>query len=302
MAIAAFPADDAAPLAGIRVVDLTRLLPGAYATRQLAALGAEIIKIEEPRGGDPMRTLGPAYFESLNAGKKSVTLDLRSAEGHRILTRLLATADVAVDSFRPSTAKRLGVDASTLRAGNPRLVCASMIGFPRTSARAGQPAHDINYQSLAGLLRPPRTPGPLVADIRAAMQTAVAIVAALLRRERTGSGAAIDVPLSDAAREWAAFPSTDDFESACYALYETSDGRWIALGALEKKFWLVFCERIGRPDFVPLQHARRFDEVRAVMRSRTLREWLELFDGVDTCVTPVLERLSEFSPSTAHGS
>ncbi len=278
------------PLDGIRVLDLTRLLPGAYATKLLADRGAEVIKIEAPRGGDTMRTLGAAYFDALNRGKKSVTLDLRSAEAAAILDALLATADVLVDSFRPSTAARLRVDAATLRPRHPRLICASMIGFPRDSDRALQAAHDINYQSLAGLLRPPALPGPLVADIGGAMQTTIAILAAIVERERTGVGAAIDVPLSEAACEWTIFPSTSDFDSACYTLYETADGAWLALGALEEKFWHAFCTRLERPDFLPLQHARRFDEIRAVMRTKTRDEWLARFDGVDTCLTPVMER------------
>ena len=284
-------------LDGIRVVDLTRLLPGAYATKLLADRGAEVIKIEDPRGGDTMRTLGASYFDALNRGKKSVTLDLRSPDAPAILHALVATADVSVDSFRPSTAVRLGVDAATLRRDHPRLVVASMIGFPRGSARAEQPAHDINYQALAGLLRPPMVPGPLVADIGAAMQTAIAILAAIVERQRTGVGSAIDVPLSEAARDWALFPSTGDFESACYALYETADGGWLALGALEEKFWRAFCARLERPDFVPLQHARRFDEIRAVMRTKTRDEWLARFEGVDTCLTPVADRGSERAAS-----
>jgi len=304
------------PLDGVRIVDLTRLLPGAYATLVLANLGAEVIKIEEPRRGDTMRTLGAAYFDALNRGKKSVALDLKSPDDRRVLDALLATADVAVDSFRPSTAKRLRVDADTLRPKHPRLICASMIGFPRNGARAEQPAHDINYQALAGLLargatRAPRAdvasfapnsstdapvmPGPLVADVGAAMQTTIEILAALVERQRTGVGRAIDVPLSEAARAWTLFPSTRDFESACYTLYETADGAWLALGALEEKFWTAFCHRLGRPDFVPLQHARQFDEIRAVMRTKTRDEWLAWFDGVDTCLTPVVERSAEAS-------
>ena len=294
-----------APLDGVRVLDLTRLLPGAYATLLLADRGAEVVKLEDPRGGDTMRTIGAPFFDRVNRGKKSVTLDLKSPDAAPVLDALLATADVLVDSFRPSTAKRLRVDAATLRANYPRLICASMIGFPRDDARAEQAAHDINYQSLAGLLAPsvakgaPQIPGPLVADIGAAMQTAIAILAALVERQRTGVGSAFDVAIGDAAREWTMFPSTPDFASACYTLYETADGEWLALGALEDKFWRAFCERLGRPDFIALQHARPFDEIRAVMRTKTRDEWLARFDGVDTCLTPVLPRDQVQSQSEA---
>jgi crotonobetainyl-CoA:carnitine CoA-transferase CaiB-like acyl-CoA transferase len=290
-----------APLDGIRVLDLTRLLPGAYATQLLVDRGAEVIKIEDPHGGDTMRTMGAPHFAAVNRGKKSVTLNLKSADALTILDALLATADVVVDSFRPSTAHRLGVDPQTLRAKHPRLICAALIGFPRDSPRAEEAAHDINYQSLVGM----RANGPLVADIGGAMQMTIAILAALVERERTGVGCGIDVALSDAAREWTLFPSTSDFESACYTVYETADRQWLALGALEDKFWRTFCERLGRPDFLPLQHARTFDEIRAVMRSRTRDEWLAWFDGVDACLTPIVDRrsieLASLVPRTAQG-
>ena len=286
-------------LAGVRVLDLTRLLPGAYATLLLADLGADVVKIEDPRGGDSMRTLGPlasgrrAYFEALNRGKRSVTLDLRAPEAARVLDALAARADVIVDSFRPSTARRLGVDAATLRARHPRLVCASISGFGPDGPYAERAAHDINYQALAGLLKPPSLPGPLIGDIGAAMQTAIGVLAALLDRERTGEGASVDVAIHDAARAWSMFPTTDDLFNACYAIYETADGQWLALGALEPKFWTGFCERIGRPDLAPRQHAiggerrRVLEEVRAAMRGRTRDEWLARFADADVCLTTV---------------
>ena len=276
------------PLDGVRVADLTRLLPGAYATQLLADLGAEVIKVEAPHAGDGMRRFGARYFDPVNRGKRSVTLDLRSPDAGPVLDALLSTCDVVVDSFRPSAARRLGVDPDALRAKHPRLICASITGFGREGPRVEDAAHDINYQSLAGLLRPPHPPGPLIGDIGAAMQTAVAILAALFERQRTGAGATVDVSIHGAAQAWAAFPTTGDLESACYTLYETADGRWLALGALEPKFWRAFCERLGRPDFLPLQRAREFDEIRAVLRTRTRDAWLALFDGVDTCLTPVL--------------
>jgi crotonobetainyl-CoA:carnitine CoA-transferase CaiB-like acyl-CoA transferase len=293
------------PLAGIRVVDLTRLLPGAYATLLLVDLGAEVIKVEDPRGGDGMRGLGarltpsryadPAatFFALLNRGKRSVTLDLRRPEAAGVLDALLSRADAVVDSFRPSTARRLGVDAEALRARHPRLVCASITGFGRSGPYAEVAAHDINYQALAGLLTPPALPGPLVGDIGAAHHAALQIVAALLLRQQTGAGSSIDVAIHEAALAWSLFPATGDLESACYTIYETADGEWVALGALEPKFWRGFCERIGRADLIPLQHAtgadgaRVADEVRAVLRGRTRAEWLARFADADVCLTPI---------------
>jgi alpha-methylacyl-CoA racemase len=272
------------PLEGIRVLDLTRLLPGAYATLLLTQLGADVVKVEDPRGGDTMRSLagGPSrFFEPLNRGKRSVTLDLRSPDAAVVLDALLARADVLVESFRPSTARRLGVDAAAIRARHPRIVCASMSGFGQSGPYAERAAHDINYQALAGLLRPPRLPGPLVGDIGSAQQAALAIVAALFERSRTGTGSTIDISLHEAALVWSIFPATDDLDRARYNVYETADGLWLALGALEEKFWTGFCERAGLPTTATA------DDVQRVIRSRTRDAWLALFADADVCLTTV---------------
>jgi len=272
------------PLQGIRVLDLTRLLPGAYATLLLVDLGADVVKIEDPRGGDTMRTLrgGPSrYFEPLNRGKQSVVLDLRSPESAAVLDALIAKADVVVESFRPSTARRLGVDGGTLRARHPRLIHASISGFGQSGPYVERAAHDINYQALAGLLRPPALPGPLIGDIGSAHQAALAIVAALVERSRTGVGQAIDISIHEAARAWAIFPSTGDLAQACYNVYETGDGRWLALGALETKFWNGFCDRLGVPATATT------DDIRARVRTRSRDEWLAHFEGTDVCLTAV---------------
>ena len=285
------------PLDGVRILDLTRLLPGAYATLLLADLGADVIKIEDPRGGDPMRTLATGapndFFARLNRNKRSVTLDLRADEAVAVLDRLLAKSDVAVDSFRPSTARRLRVDAATIRAKHPRLICASISGFGANGPYVERAAHDINYQALAGTLTPPAMPGPLVADFGSAAQAAIGILAALFQRQRTGTGSVVDVSIHEAAMAWTMFPSTATLANACYNLYETADGKWLALGALEAKFWTAFCERIGRPDLVALQHAQGDDrarvlrEVRDIMRRRTRDEWLARFADADACLTTV---------------
>jgi crotonobetainyl-CoA:carnitine CoA-transferase CaiB-like acyl-CoA transferase len=292
-------AEHAPPLQGIRVLDLTRLLPGAYATLLLADLGADVIKIEDPRGGDGMRTLPPlangrnVYFEALNRNKRSLTLNLRSPEAAAVLGALAARSDVIIDSFRPSTARRLGVDAKTLQAAHPRLVCAAISGFGQSGPYEERAAHDINYQALAGLLRPPALPGPLVGDIGAAMQAALGILAAIIRRERTGAGSLVDVSIHEAALMWSMFPATGDLANACYSIYETADGEWLALGALEPKFWAGFCERIGHPELTRLQHAEDLERarvlgvVRDVMRSRTRDEWLAQFAGADVCLTTI---------------
>jgi crotonobetainyl-CoA:carnitine CoA-transferase CaiB-like acyl-CoA transferase len=272
------------PLQGIRVLDLTRLLPGAYATLLLVDLGAEVIKIEDPRGGDTMRTLqgGPSrYFAPLNRGKRSVTLDLRSPDAAPLLDALIATADVLIESFRPSTARRLGVDAAALRARHPGLICASISGFGQSGPYVERAAHDLNYQALAGLLHPPQLPGPLIGDIGSAHQAALAIVAALVERGRTGAGSTIDISIHEAALAWSIFPTTADLAQARYNLYETLDGHWLAMGGLEEKFWNGFCDRLDLP-----ATATEAD-VRARLRTRTHDAWLGHFDGADVCLTTV---------------
>ncbi len=306
------------PLDGVRILDLTRLLPGAYATLLLADLGADVIKLEDPRGGDYLRQMPPlangtsVYFQLLNRNKRSVTLDLRAAEAAAVLDALLRRCDVVVDSFRPRTAARLGVDAAALRERHPRLVCATISGFGQSGPYVDLAAHDINYEALVGLLAgpnpAPEVPRLLVADIGAAMHAAVGILAALVQRERTGAGALVDISIHEAALSWMTFhgartlvpgPHEDrrevplTGEAACYNVYATADDRYLALGALEPKFWKAFCERLGRPDLAPLQAAQGTDqkrvveEVRAILRTRTRDEWLAVFAGADVCLTPV---------------
>jgi alpha-methylacyl-CoA racemase len=287
------------PLEGIKVIEVGQEIQGPFAGLVLADLGADVIKIEDPRGGDGMRTLPPlasgrnVYFEALNRNKRSVTLDLRAAEAAAILGALASCSDVIVDSFRPSTARRLGVDAITLRRTRPRLICASISGFGHSGPYEERAAHDINYQALAGLLKPPTLPGPLVGDIGAAMQAALGILAAIIQRDRTGAGSVVDVSIHEAAMAWSMFPTTGDLANACYNVYETADRQWLALGALEPKFWIGFCERIGRSDLTSLQHAqgderaRVLQEVRAVMRSRSRDDWLARFADADVCLTPI---------------
>ena len=298
------------------------------------------------------------YFQVLNRNKRSVTLDLRSGEAGPVLDALLSTCDVMVDSFRPRTAVRLGLDSTALRARHPRLICASISGFGHTGPYADRAAHDINYEALVGLLtvanrevtndqrkgpafarwesselrpgkregreggttrvlaahgaastaREPQVPRLLVADIGAAMHAAAGILAALFQRERTGQGAFVEISIHEAALSWMLFPGApalvggahDDHgevpltgEAACYTVYATADDQYLALGALEPKFWTGFCERIGRPDLASQQaapggdRARVLAEVRAVMRTRTRDEWLAVFADADVCLTPV---------------
>jgi crotonobetainyl-CoA:carnitine CoA-transferase CaiB-like acyl-CoA transferase len=286
----------------------------------LAELGAEVIKVEDPRGGDPMRHMPPLldrrglYDLLLNRGKKSVALDLRAPESAAVLDRLLAQADVVVESFRPSTAKRLGVSAGQLRARHPRLIHCAITGYGQTGPYAERPGHDLNYVAISGVLdfdRPDPTslPRMFLADIGGgAMSAVIGILAALFGRERTGEGASLDVSMHEAALYWVMLPAArelvDEGERAtgelptfgghaCYNVYRTRDGEHIAVGALEPKFWAVFCRALGRDDLLERQLTAGADqaailaEVRRTFASRTRDEWLAFFAGHDVGVTPV---------------
>ena len=284
------------PLAGVRVIDLTRYLPGPYCTRLLADLGAHVVKVEPPHG-DPVHAVGwPDVYEVLNAGKEIVTLDLRTAEARDQLHGLLAAASVCVEGFRPSTARAIGVDGATLAARYPGLVHCSISGYGQSGPDADRAAHDVNYQADAGLLAAMdarQVPGLLIADITAAYHATIAILAALATRR----GATLDISLAEAARSWVPFvpPPVLRGDFACYNVYETSDGGHVALGALENKFWERFCAHVDHPEWVSQQFAAGnarvalLDEVRALFRSRTEREWLVELGPVDCCVSPIAD-------------
>lgn len=315
-------------LTGVRVIDLTRLLPGAFATLMLAELGAEVIKVEDPRGGDPMRHLPPfvggrgVYDLMLGRGKKSVALDLKSADDRASLAALVATADVVVESFRPAAAARLGVTAADLRGAHPRLIHASITGYGQTGPYAERPGHDLNYVALSGILATERpTPSALprmfMADVGGgAVSAVVAILAALFARERSGEGASLDISMHEAALYWVMLPGARDLidagdsavgelptfgEHACYNVYETRDGQQIALGALELKFWVTFCEAVGRPELSARHQTGDDDqqvllrEVRTIFRTRTRDEWLAFFEGRDVCLSPVNQPAEAFN-------
>lgn len=283
-------------LDGLTVVDLTRYLPGPYCTRLLADLGALVVKVESP-GGDPVRRVA-VWYDLLNAGKRVVTIDLRDERGRRELDALLANARVCVEGFRPSTARAIGVDAVTLRARHPHLVHCSISGYGQIGEDAERPGHDINYQAEAGVLgEPPRVPSLLVADMTGGLHAAIRILAALAGQgvgrgfSPANPGSSIDISLAAAAASWAPFipPPILRGDYACYNIYETADGRHVALGALEPKFWERFCVRVGRPAWIPLQFAGDpaqrvlLRDVRVLMATRSLDAWLSELAAADCC-------------------
>ncbi|NIM96272.1 MAG: CoA transferase [Anaerolineales bacterium] len=310
-----------APLTSIRVLDLTRLLPGPYCSRIFADFGAEVIRIEPPSGGDWLRSAAQfeksagALFNALNRGKKSMTLDLKADEGKNVLIQLAGTADVFFESFRPGVMDRLGLGHKELKEENPRLITCSLTGYGDEGSYRGRAGHDLNYIGLTGLLdltgssdSPPVIPATQVADIMGALWSTIGILVSLLCRERIGEARQVSSSLLGAAiaslpvswsRVMAGEPEARGQGDliggmVCYNVYETRDGRYITLAALEPNFWNDFCMAAGVEDLLGDQLARAvpdepvYERLKALFRSRTADEWQELLAGVDACCEPVL--------------
>jgi alpha-methylacyl-CoA racemase len=275
------------PLAGVTVADLTRYLPGPYASRELLRLGARVVKVEPP-DGDPVAMTAPAWYDALNAGKEHVTWDARTERPPAVI----AEADVVLEGFRPGVFERLGVEVAATA-----IVC-SITGFGAEGTRAQDAGHDLNYLGYAGVLADtaPAVPPVQVADLCAGGQAAVIeVLAALLARSRDGSGARIVVSMTDGVHRFAAHrlggdpvPRLLTGGVACYRIYETGDGRHLTVAALEPRFWERLCELLERPDLVSRAFEPELPELAALFRRRTLQEWRELLEGRDTCVGPVL--------------
>ena len=306
------------PLAGVRVLDLTRLLPGGFLAGVLADLGAQVVKVEEPLAGDGLRAtqprIGPygSMWWALGRGRRSLAVDLKDPRGADLVGRLAASSDVVVEGFRPGVADRLGVGWAELSRRNPRLVYASLTGYGSDGPMRTAAGHDVDYLAYAGVLAmtgppggPPSMPGVQVADLGGASLLGIGLLAALVRAQRTGEGAHVEVAMYDAALAWTSVHAAATWASGrspgpagsilsgllpCYALYECADGRWLAVGALEPPFWASVCAVLRTPHLLDrqLDPAAR-TEVAAVVRGRTLADWVEAFDGVDACVAPVLD-------------
>jgi alpha-methylacyl-CoA racemase len=283
------------PLAGILVVDLTRYLPGAYASRELLRLGARVIRIEAP-DGDPMRETAPAWDAALRAGTESVVCDLKADPA--LVRALLARADVVLESFRPGVAARLGVGPDDVPES---VVYCSITGFGYEGRHVARAGHDLNYLGWAGVLADtaPAWPPVQVADLAAgSLGAVVRILAALLERGRSGRGAHVVVSMTHGSHDLVAHrlggdpvPRLLTGGLACYRSYPTADGRHLTVGALEPKFFARLCEVLGRPELAERQYADDQEalaaELAAIFAERSLDDWLELVDGEDVCVGPV---------------
>jgi crotonobetainyl-CoA:carnitine CoA-transferase CaiB-like acyl-CoA transferase len=290
------------PLAGSLVVDLTRYLPGAYASRELLRLGARVVRVEAPGAGDPMRHVAPAWDQALGAGKESVVCDLKTEPG--LAQALCARADVVLEGFRPGVAARLGIGPDDVP---ERTVYCSITGFGLEASHAHRVGHDLNYLGWAGVLEdtapglPPVQPADLAAG---ALSATTEILAALLERERTGLGSRLTISMTHGSHRLVAHRLAPDGANAdplprfltgglaCYRIYATADGRHLTVGALEPTFFVRLCEVLGRPELagLHLDGARQEElgaELAAVFATRALADWLVLFEDEDVAVGPV---------------
>jgi alpha-methylacyl-CoA racemase len=285
-------------LAGILVVDFTRYLPGAYASRELLRLGARIVRVEGPRG-DPMRETAPAWDAALRGGTESVVCDLKTDP--ELAQALVARADVVLESFRPGVAARLGIGPDDVPAS---AVYCSITGFGDDGPHSARAGHDLNYLGWAGVLEDtaPAWPPVQAADLAAgALGAVVQILAGLLERHRTGEGARVTVSMTHRSHDLVAHrlggepvPRMLTGGLACYRTYRTSDNRYLTVGALEPKFFARLCELLGRRELAERQYAAEQDvlaeELAAIFATRTLSDWLAHFGDEDACLGPVWTR------------
>lgn len=310
------------PLEGIRILDLSHMLPGPFCTMALADMGAEVIKVENPNGGDSFRSRKPlkrsegTAFLMLNRGKRSVVADLKDPEGREFFLKLVETADVVLEQFKPGTARKLGIDYTAVAERNPSIIYCSLSGYGQNGAYADMPGHDINYLSMSGVLdtigsegSAPVIPGVQIADVGGGAQWAlVSILLGLLSRNASGEGCYLDVSMARCLVPWMTLylsqyavdglvPSRGSTKGgghfACYRIYRTKDDRYVSLGAAEPKFWAKFCRLVDRSDLIEDQYAEgtRREELIAALEelfaSQSQAHWVERLMGEQVCFTPV---------------
>lgn len=306
---------DSSLLQGIRILDLSRLLPGPMCTAHLAAMGADVIKVEDPAVGDYARSMG-GFFETVNRNKRSLALNLKSAEGRAAFLALVKTSDAVLEGFRPGVTASLGIDYARVKAVKPEIVYCSLSGYGQDGPYRLKAGHDINYLSYAGILNEIGVAGwqPALCNIQiadvlgGALSAAMGMLAALLGARLSGRGRHLDVSMTDCAlahnvmpmmtlnAHGGTAPRGEDFLTGAlpwYNVYATLDGRYVALGALEEKFWTAFCNEIGRHEWRgqpedPETRRRIRHELAELFGSRPLEQWVERFENVDCCLSPVL--------------
>jgi alpha-methylacyl-CoA racemase len=303
------------PLSGIRVLDLSRLLPGPYLTQLMADLGAEVIKVETPLAGDHARLAPPEMglgkmYEIINQNKKSLALNYRNPRGRELFLKLAGTADVVLEGFRPTIADKYGIGYEAVCAVKPDIVYCSLSGYGQTGPYQQRAGHDFNYLSVGGAFalngRPGERPVPYglpAADLSGGMLAAIAILGVLVGRERVGRGMYLDMALLDGVISWMTPLALSAYFSglevgagthpllggrAFFNIYETSDGKYLTLAAIEPHFWGDFCKTIGREDLIERQYDPSLEpEIATIFKGKTRTEWLALFEDNDACVEPV---------------
>lgn len=301
-------------LKGIRVIDFSVYLPGPYATMRLADLGAEVIKIEPP-AGDPARTTDHLLYLANNRSKKSICLNLKETEGRHTALDLICQADIVIESFRPGVMEKLGLGYEAIKIRKPDIIYCSLSGFGQQSLLSALGSHDLNYMALSGVLAQlkdengkPVHPTTTFADLIGGIAANEAILAAICHREKTGEGQYIDISLTDVMVSLMAnhvlIEKETGFQQGVellagtivnYAVYETSDHRFVSLAALEKKFWENFCLGVKKEVWISAFLSKTqttnpvFQEVQNLFKSKTLQEWTKFGLEVDCCLTPVLE-------------
>ena len=305
------------PLEGIRILDLSRLLPMPFATMILGDLGADVVRIESPSGGDRLRAMPPflngqsVYFMTINRNKRSVAVDLKDPRGAEAFFDLVKTADAVTEGYKPGTVDRLGIGYDAVKEVKPDIVYCSLSGYGQTGPYRDRAGHDLNYMGLGAALdlmtdpqAKPRIPGLFLGDLSGAYYAAIGIMSALLQQHRTGQGQYIDAAMLDGLMGLHTFLASRHLISGgpaehgtmqitdagpSYQIYETKDGGYVTAAPLEARFWSKFCEIIGREDMV----SRQWDlslvpEVEAIFKQRTLDEWVALSAEHDFCCEPVL--------------
>lgn len=310
------------PLEGIRVLDLSRVLAGPFCSQLLADFGAEVIKVEDPEGGDPGRWYPPmikeksALFYTVNRNKKSISINLKKEEGKHIFKQLVSKSDVIIDQFKPGVMDNLGLGYEQLKQINPGIIYCALSGYGLTGPMRESAGHDLTFQSMAGVtdLTGNKNGMPAISAVQIAsvpggsVYAALAVLMALFHREKTGEGQLCDVAMVDgsvsflayALGEWAGMGSlpqrgnqglTGGF--ACYNIYPAKDRKYVSLAAVENKFWKEFCDKIGYSEYIsfqwdPSRQDEMINNIKNVMQEKERNEWLEIFSGSRVCLAPVL--------------
>ena len=310
------------PLQGVRVLDLSRLLPGPYCSQMLADFGADVVKLEDVERGDYLRDFPPCgerwsvLYDSVNRNKRSITIDLKQEAGKAVFRDLVRHYDVLIEGFRPGVMDKLGLGYESLRKINPRLIYCAITGYGQDGPYKFQGGHDINYLSFAGItgLFGEQDGNPAMGDIQiadiggGALMAVIGILLALQARSVTGRGQFCDISMLDGVVSWLPFILAKfgagekpvrgtgllGGSYACYQIYPTADGRYLSLGALEEKFWVGFCRLIGREEYIDRQmdlaaQPEMIRSLQEMFRQKSQIDWLDFFAGQDLCLSPVNE-------------